>query len=398
MGEIYVAATGEPGFQKFCVIKKVIAERTDKGKANRFLDEAKVVLRLVAREPRAHVRRGRARRRVLHRDGARRGQGPARDLEPLRPHADAHPARRRAARRARDRARARVRAQLRRSQARAPRRRAAQHPAVVLRRGEAHRLRARAQRAQAGAHGARRRVRARRLPRARAGARRGRRRAQRHLQPGRRRVGAAHGAPVSAVAEPRRRDGDVARAPPAHPAAVVEGRVDHARARRRHHARARARARGSLPDAPRRCGRRCRDVIARLSPRADAERSAEFLRALCGDAVREEQIEREHLLGESIGLACARTSRTCSRPCAGHRADGARSRRSAPSAGRGRPLDDPVVVEPARGAARAHDAAARRLHGPRHRGPLPHPARPRRGRHGHRLRRRARRDRQGRRA
>jgi serine/threonine protein kinase len=46
MGEIYVAATGEPGFQKFCVIKKVIAERTDKAKANRFLDEAKVVLRL----------------------------------------------------------------------------------------------------------------------------------------------------------------------------------------------------------------------------------------------------------------------------------------------------------------------------------------------------------------
>ena len=46
MGEIYVAATGELGFQKFCVIKKVIAERTDKGKANRFLDEAKVVLRL----------------------------------------------------------------------------------------------------------------------------------------------------------------------------------------------------------------------------------------------------------------------------------------------------------------------------------------------------------------
>jgi serine/threonine protein kinase/tetratricopeptide (TPR) repeat protein len=46
MGEIYVAATGEPGFQKFCVIKKVIAERTDRGKANRFLDEAKVVLRL----------------------------------------------------------------------------------------------------------------------------------------------------------------------------------------------------------------------------------------------------------------------------------------------------------------------------------------------------------------
>ncbi|MDB4982046.1 MAG: serine/threonine protein kinase with repeat, partial [Myxococcales bacterium] len=46
MGEIYVAATGETGFQKFCVIKKVIAARGDGGKTNRFLDEAKVVLRL----------------------------------------------------------------------------------------------------------------------------------------------------------------------------------------------------------------------------------------------------------------------------------------------------------------------------------------------------------------
>jgi serine/threonine protein kinase/tetratricopeptide (TPR) repeat protein len=46
MGEIYLAATGDIGFQKFCVIKKVIAEKTDRVKANRFLDEAKVVLRL----------------------------------------------------------------------------------------------------------------------------------------------------------------------------------------------------------------------------------------------------------------------------------------------------------------------------------------------------------------
>jgi serine/threonine protein kinase/tetratricopeptide (TPR) repeat protein len=46
MGEIYLAAGGELGFQKFCVVKKVIAEKTDRVKANRFLDEAKVVLRL----------------------------------------------------------------------------------------------------------------------------------------------------------------------------------------------------------------------------------------------------------------------------------------------------------------------------------------------------------------
>ena len=46
MGEIYLAAGGEVGFQKFCVIKTVISEKTDRAKANRFLDEAKVVLRL----------------------------------------------------------------------------------------------------------------------------------------------------------------------------------------------------------------------------------------------------------------------------------------------------------------------------------------------------------------
>ncbi|MCG5051860.1 MAG: serine/threonine protein kinase [Myxococcales bacterium] len=47
MGEIYVAAGGEiGGFEKLCVIKKVIAEKADRSKSIRFLDEAKVVLRL----------------------------------------------------------------------------------------------------------------------------------------------------------------------------------------------------------------------------------------------------------------------------------------------------------------------------------------------------------------
>jgi serine/threonine protein kinase len=47
MGEIYLAAGGEVGgFEKLCVIKKVITEKADRAKANRFLDEAKVVLRL----------------------------------------------------------------------------------------------------------------------------------------------------------------------------------------------------------------------------------------------------------------------------------------------------------------------------------------------------------------
>jgi serine/threonine protein kinase len=47
MGEIYVAALGQiDGFDKLCVIKKVSPEKADAGKAKRFLDEAKVVLRL----------------------------------------------------------------------------------------------------------------------------------------------------------------------------------------------------------------------------------------------------------------------------------------------------------------------------------------------------------------
>jgi serine/threonine protein kinase len=47
MGEIYLAAGGEiGGLEKLCVIKKGIAERAEPAKAHRFLDEAKVVLRL----------------------------------------------------------------------------------------------------------------------------------------------------------------------------------------------------------------------------------------------------------------------------------------------------------------------------------------------------------------
>jgi len=47
MGEIYVAVSGDiDGFEKLCVIKKVLTEKADQGKANRFLDEAKVVLKL----------------------------------------------------------------------------------------------------------------------------------------------------------------------------------------------------------------------------------------------------------------------------------------------------------------------------------------------------------------
>jgi len=47
MGEIYLAASDQAGsLRKLCVIKKIITEKADRAKANRFLDEAKVVLRL----------------------------------------------------------------------------------------------------------------------------------------------------------------------------------------------------------------------------------------------------------------------------------------------------------------------------------------------------------------
>src|SRR5262249_46242457 len=47
MGEIYLAAGGEiGGFEKLCVIKKVLTEKADPGRTGRFLDEAKVVVRL----------------------------------------------------------------------------------------------------------------------------------------------------------------------------------------------------------------------------------------------------------------------------------------------------------------------------------------------------------------
>src|SRR5262249_3095436 len=47
MGEIYLAAGGEiGGFEKICVLKKVLTEKADPCRSNRFLDEAKVVIRL----------------------------------------------------------------------------------------------------------------------------------------------------------------------------------------------------------------------------------------------------------------------------------------------------------------------------------------------------------------
>ena len=47
MGELFLAAAGETGgFEKLCVVKKVLTELQDDGVRRRFLDEAKVVVRL----------------------------------------------------------------------------------------------------------------------------------------------------------------------------------------------------------------------------------------------------------------------------------------------------------------------------------------------------------------
>ena len=216
MGEIYLAAHGpSSGFQKFCVIKKVIAEKSDRAKANRFLDEAKVVLRLshanlvptfdageidgefyIAME----LVEGKDLREIWNRCVRTRTRIPldvalhvgreiARALAYVHSYGDLHLVHRDVA-----------------------------PPNILLsllRRGEADRLRAGAQRAEAGAHRARRRVRAGVVPGARAGARRGRRRAHRRLQPGHRAVGAADREPVPAARQPGSGDGDVAGPAPA---------------------------------------------------------------------------------------------------------------------------------------------------------------------------------------
>ena len=47
MGEIFLAAAGETGgYEKLCVVKRVIGDITDAAVHRRFLDEAKVVVRL----------------------------------------------------------------------------------------------------------------------------------------------------------------------------------------------------------------------------------------------------------------------------------------------------------------------------------------------------------------
>ncbi len=341
MGEIYVAATGEPGFQKFCVIKKVIAERTDPGKANRFLDEAKVVLRL------AHANlvptfdagehdgefyiamelvEGKDLREIWNRCVRTRTRIPldvalhvaretARALAYVHSYGDLKLVHRDVA-----------------------------PPNILLSYfGEV----------KLTDFGLARSV-----------------LKQEHTAPGVVFGRAAYLAPEQArgeVADARSdiyslgvvvwelltghqylqlQNLDAATAmslvrhphtqPPSAKAAWVTPELDAVIMR------ALAPAREERYQSAEEMRQSLAHVIARLSPRADAERSAEFLRALCGDAVREEQEERERLLGESIGLG-AQLSEDFSdllTPVRGHRAEGV-------APGRPRPAEHDTVSEEA---------------------------------------------------
>ena len=340
MGEIYVAATGEPGFQKFCVIKKVISERSDKGKANRFLDEAKVVLRL------AHANlvptfdagehdgefyiamelvEGKDLREIWNRCVRTRTRIPldvalhvgreiARALAYVHAYGDLKLVHRDIA-----------------------------PPNILLSYfGEV----------KLTDFGLARSV-----------------LKQEHTAPGVVFGRAAYLAPEQARGEIADARSDIyslgvvvwelltghqylqlqnldaatamslVRHPrtqaPSSKAAWITPELDAVVMR------ALAPARDDRYQTAEEMRQALSDVISRLSPRADAERAAEFLRALCGDAAREEQAEREHLLGESIALASEDFSDLLT-PVSGHRAegDGAARRRSPPKS-------MPVVAAPA---------------------------------------------------
>ncbi len=353
MGEIYVAATGEPGFQKFCVIKKVIAERTDQGKANRFLDEAKVVLRL------AHANlvptfdageiegefyiamelvEGKDLREVWNRCVRTRTRIPldvalhvgreiARALSYVHSYGDLKLVHRDVA-----------------------------PPNILLSYfGEV----------KLTDFGLARSV-----------------LKQEHTAPGVVFGRAAYLAPEQARGEIADARSDIyslgvvvwelltghqylqlqnldaatamslVRHPrtqaPSSKAAWVTPELDAVIMK------ALTPAREDRYQTAEEMRQALSDVISRLSPRADAERSAEFLRALCGDAAREEQAEREHLLGESIALAAEDFSDMLT-PVSGHRAEGdgvARGRRSPAKA-------MPVVAAPVDEVARGRTTPPR---------------------------------------
>jgi len=196
MGALYLACQGEHGMEKLCVIKTVLPGLADKEYVARFRDEAKVVVKLshgnLVPVFDAGMAGGPRRRRDVPGDGLRRRQGPARRLEPLRQKGDRVSRRRRGVHRRQLVPRAASRALDVEAQAGAPRRLAAEHPVVVLRRGEADRLRAGVVDAQDREDRARRGLRQGQLHVARAGARRDARRAHRSLRGRHHLVGAAH--------------------------------------------------------------------------------------------------------------------------------------------------------------------------------------------------------------
>ena len=73
------------------------------------------------------------------------------------------------------------------------------------------------------------------------------------------------------------------------------------------------------------------DVMAKVAPRADAERAATFVRSLYETAIREERLEREKLLADSQALAAGPRARPRCRTRRRRRA--APPRRSTPAFG-----------------------------------------------------------------
>ena len=133
--------TATAGMEKLCVVKTALPHLIEKGYLQRFKDEAKVVVRLSHGNLVGRVRRRPGQGRDLPRHGLRRGQGPARGVEPLRAEGRGLSPAGRGPHRQGAGARPRLRAHLRGAQAGPPRRLAAQRAAVLLGRGQADRLR-----------------------------------------------------------------------------------------------------------------------------------------------------------------------------------------------------------------------------------------------------------------
>ena len=110
MGALYLALSGPEDTAKLCVIKTVLPHLADKEYLQRFRDEAKVVVRLSHGNLVPVFDSGQAGGEIYLAMDYVEGQGPARDLEPLRQEGDRVPRRCRGAHRPRDGARPLLRA------------------------------------------------------------------------------------------------------------------------------------------------------------------------------------------------------------------------------------------------------------------------------------------------